>query len=503
MEHLHKGFLGNVLAKFRLRRSTQERETSSEEFHSVSSNSLLEAHDSGQLDFYPYAAHLVKKIPPYAAPHVSQEDLDLDEQLVEMAPIKRHSRPYTISSDDWVILTPVSSSHSPHSPHSQVLSLDDLSESQLATHFSAVLKIFAKVYAMAKLLQVLFLAYGVELDAAETGLMHWIKRAEMEVRTDSLAVLIEVVENLFYTLYARIVLEMSAIELCGLCKGPKRPLTTHEQFYLPDPHLLYRIFLTCKDFLDSPTVCEFIQQSVIAQYQEGYVRRVISKEADRNFSANDIFGYRRYALSIASDQSSEYCQKWQSLIAVFSEIPAETITVFAEKYFTLVPRIDIEEDIASCDLPFIDLKGIDPALWEKQIIQDHRLATLAKLESKSIGDERIEDPKYRLLSIVKHRKCICTSICFCARECTNDVERPCPCAERQLRIQLAKRRKGPGLYNFTTRTNTLARACFQGLASVKPDLDDDRLAQEVEHIFTVFDLEIQNERSAGPVFSWS
>lgn len=77
-----------------------------------------------------------------------------------MATSKRHSRPFTISSDDWVLLSYRSSSSS---PHSQVLSLSDLSESQLAAHFNDVLRILAKVFAMAKLVQVLFLAYGVEV----------------------------------------------------------------------------------------------------------------------------------------------------------------------------------------------------------------------------------------------------------------------------------------------------------------------------------------------------
>lgn len=75
-----------------------------------------------------------------------------------MAPAKRHSRPYTVSSDEWVIPSPSSSSSA-----SQVLSLDDLNTMQLSLHFGAVLKIFDKIYAVAKILHVTFLAYGVEV----------------------------------------------------------------------------------------------------------------------------------------------------------------------------------------------------------------------------------------------------------------------------------------------------------------------------------------------------
>lgn len=46
---------------------------------------------------------------------------------------------------------------------SQVLSLDDLSALQLAVHLGNVLKIFTRIYAMSKVLYVVFLAYGVEV----------------------------------------------------------------------------------------------------------------------------------------------------------------------------------------------------------------------------------------------------------------------------------------------------------------------------------------------------
>lgn len=73
-----------------------------------------------------------------------------------MALSQRPSRPYRVSSDEWVI--PSTPSTSP-----RVLSLDDLSDVQLSIHFGNVLNIMIKLYAMAKLLQVVFLSYGVEV----------------------------------------------------------------------------------------------------------------------------------------------------------------------------------------------------------------------------------------------------------------------------------------------------------------------------------------------------
>jgi hypothetical protein len=45
----------------------------------------------------------------------------------------------------------------------RVLSLDDLNEVQLAYSFEGVLKVFIKVYAMAKVMHGIFLNYGAEV----------------------------------------------------------------------------------------------------------------------------------------------------------------------------------------------------------------------------------------------------------------------------------------------------------------------------------------------------
>lgn len=41
--------------------------------------------------------------------------------------------------------------------------MDDLDAVQLSIHFGTVMKIFTKIFAMAKLLHVVFLAYGVKV----------------------------------------------------------------------------------------------------------------------------------------------------------------------------------------------------------------------------------------------------------------------------------------------------------------------------------------------------
>ncbi|KAJ6011509.1 hypothetical protein N7451_002921 [Penicillium sp. IBT 35674x] len=434
------------------------------------------------------------------------DNLDENSEFFLTSSLKRHSRPYRVSSGEWVTAV-TSNSPSPSPTYgasrvtSQVLSLDDLTDDEIATHFVVVLKIFSQIYAIAKLAQIAFMGYGIELDNSETGLRYWIDRAETNIATDNLGELITIVEHLFYVVYARIKLEMAGIELCALYKMETRPaMTKDRQFYMPEPNHLYRIFLLFKDILDSPGICEERDNDLISRFMENYVRMLICKDARLGpFCIDDILRYRRYAYSIVNNRHSTYCKKWDSLISIFPDFPPETMTVLSERYFTMTPKQVPDCDIPVNELPFTNLELIDPALREKQIILDHRIGTLAKLEGKSIGDCRRDDGKIRLLHEVKHSKCICKSACSCARKCTYNVERRCPCAERQLRMQLAINRKGIGRFEFADRVNTITLAGFQGLAVLKGDAREDAIAEEIIDIFEVISMEIHKERLIGDV----
>jgi hypothetical protein len=324
--------------------------------------------------------------------------------------------------------------------------------------------------------------------------LYWIKRAEAEVRTGELAVLIEIVENLFYALYSRVIIEMAGIELCALFKVELRPAAGSRQFHLPDPNHMYRIFLACKDNLDNYNVCELLREEIVHKWQEVFLRRLAKKEIENGFNPDDLLGYRQFARNVVSDPRSAYVTKWCFLVPFFPSIPKEILIIMSEKWFTIVPKATLPDDVPSSQLPFIDLKRADPKQWEKEIIQDYQLASLGKLEGRSIGDERRDDPKIRLLNLAKCRKCICASTCLCAKECTHYVESACPCSERYVRLMTARLSKGPGRFDFSTRANTAARACWEGLARLRWDVSDEAFLLEWSEAFAVFELEIQKER---------
>lgn len=331
--------------------------------------------------------------------------------------------------------------------------------------------------------------------------MYWLMRAEAEIRTESLATLIEIVENLYYALYARIVLEMANVELCSCFNVGMRAVTSYPVMVLPDANHLYRIFLICKDALDSPGICQDLQEDLVLQLQEEYIDRFIWSESQKDFTVDDLLGYRRYALSIVSDRTSAYCDKWEGLTSYFRHTPPEIITLLSEKYLAVVAKRKAVDDIPYNDLPFFNLKAVDPEAWERDVIQDHRIATLAKLEGRTVGEERREDPKIRLLSAVKQQKCICTAVCSCAYDCTYDIEHHCPCAERQLRIMLLRRRKVTDRYNFVNVANSIARIGFEGLAAIRHDVEDEEMVIELGHLFELFDLAIHKERLAAATAS--
>ncbi|KAJ5290612.1 uncharacterized protein N7443_010865 [Penicillium atrosanguineum] len=425
---------------------------------------------------------------------------EISENFV-MASSRRHSCAYTISSDEWVI--PSSSS----SGTSRVLPMDDLDAIQLSIHFGTVMRIFTKVYSLAKIMHVVFIAYGAELDNSINGLMYWTKRAEEEIRTDQLATLIDIVEHLFYTLYARLQIELAAVELCALIRRGERPLSTHFKFVLPNNDHLYRIFAACKDFLDSPMVCgnprAAIIPALVVEFQECFIYSLICSNVVECVD-DDLMRYRRYAGAILAEQPSPYRKKWNGLIPFFDSIPANLMAILCEKYFTAFPKKVPELDIPLSELGLVDIKTEDSIRWEKNIIHDHRLSALSMLEGKSIGEMRRNDPQTSIYSLSKAHKCICNSVCFCAEACTrhDGVENWCPCAERHIRIMTARRHKSTGGAMFNIRANTLAWVCFQGLSGLKEDVQERQLLLEVFEMFNIFDMEIQKQRSGLTAAHW-
>lgn len=313
-------------------------------------------------------------------------------------------------------------------------------------------------------------------------------------------VLIDTVENLYYALYARITIELASIELCGSYRIDTSALRIELPFLMPEADHLYRIVLAFKEVLDSPEICAILRKDVITYFQQGYINQVTKKRSQDEFPFFDPLGYRPFAMRTVSYRHGSYCEKWRRLIPFFNSIPAETMATMSEKYLTMTPVTIPPNDIPSENLPWIYPEQVGMAVWDTEIVKDYRLSDIAKKMGTTIGEERKKESIPSLYHLVRQKKCICNSICGCSLECTLEVQRACPCAERHVRIMatkrgLAYRRNGP---SFAATASTTARMFFDGLAELKRDVKAADIANELNHAFELFSLLIATEREMAP-----
>ncbi|CAI7664104.1 unnamed protein product [Penicillium viridicatum] len=411
---------------------------------------------------------------------------------------QRHLRLYTVSSDDWVM---VPSMPSPTSP-TKVVAPENMDPVEESIHLGVIVRIFGKLYTVSKMMETIILYYGAEPDNSKTGLRYWIKRSEQNVRSQKMAVLIDTVENLYYALYACITIELASIELCGSFRIDTSALRIELPFFMPEADHLYRIVTAFKDVLDSPEICAIRRKDVIDHFQQEYIKQVLAKKPNPDDLPFDPLGYRPFAKRTVSYRHGSYCQKWKGLVPCFDSIPAETMATMSEKYFTMQPVTILRADIPSEKLPWIYPEDIGMAVWDTHIVADNRLSERAQKLKTSIGEERKKSSTPSLYHLVRQRKCICSSICSCSLECTLEVQRPCPCAERLVRIMstkrgLAYRKNGHGP-TFAATASTTARMFFDGLAQLNRNVNATDIANELGNAFELFSLLISTEREMTP-----
>ena len=309
-------------------------------------------------------------------------------------------------------------------------------------------------------------------------------------------------EDLYYALYARIVVEMANVELCSAFNIDVRRLNlAKDAFVLPHPEHLYKLLVRFKSVLDSPEVCSVLDMRAVKDRQGEIIRRTAQKVTDLASASNDVLGYRQFIMDIVNDEGSAFRQKWAGLSRIYQMPPDEVLMVWSEKYLTIMPKPMAQWDVSSSDLPFTNPDNVNPRVWEFDRVNAHRAATLAKLEGKSVGEVRRRDDhcSQRLITFVREKKCICLSSCTCAWPCTNDAERLCPCSEPMMRLLLSQNRKKPGDKPFWLRCASLARAIFEGFSATRVDVADGEMTTEVDCAIQLFEHEIEIERRT-PVY---
>ncbi|KAL4821531.1 hypothetical protein BDW67DRAFT_172281 [Aspergillus spinulosporus] len=391
-----------------------------------------------------------------------------------MGPSDRPPLPYTVSAPDWNIFSPY------------VKYLDELEDDSVCDWLGSVLSVWTSVYAVSKVVVMAFIHYGVELDDTPDGILAHTKRAEELVVSNSIVDLIDNTESLYYAVYARLIMEIAAADLCASFTLEVRRLATNSAFILPEPSQLCKILFNCKQALDGSTICVNLNKELVRQHQLDFIHRTSDKIQDAGFVLDDLIGYRQHAIRIVSDKTSDFCQKWGKTSVLYEMPPEDVLALQSEKYLSLSPKSVVQQVVPLLKLPFIEPDTIPSSIRERDVIMDNRQATLAKLEGKCVGEARRTEGRRRLIDLVRERKCICRSVCICAHDCTQDVERHCPCSERLLSLMVAKRRNSVGPLPFGPRCSALAKAIFHGIASVRPDADDIELTAEIDRATMIF-----------------
>ncbi|KAB8233515.1 uncharacterized protein BDW43DRAFT_300353 [Aspergillus alliaceus] len=473
-------FWDTALNKIFPRRASRSRSDEYDAFMTFGSSAVSE-HTDG---FYMYSQALLdQENRRREALLLRQSDsTDVSYSSALMAPIPRPALPYTISSPEWNIFSEA------------VKALEDAIDDDASDWIHSVLSIFAKVYAVAKIVVTILMYYGIEVEDIPDSVPAHIRRMEEVVTSDSIIDLIDAVESLYYSLYARLIMEIANVDLSTCFNLELRRASRKEGFTLPEPDHLLKIMAHCKNTLEAPTVCNNVNVDLVKVHQDEFIRRAMERAIGTGFFLDDLLGYRRYTMGIVSDISSKFRQKWNHNTFLYQIPPEEILTVQSEKYLSFIPKPEAVLSIAATELPFVDRDSIDPEIWESELVKDHRQSTLAKMEGKGIGDIRRGDDRRRPSDYMTERKCICRSSCICSLECTTEPERQCPCADRMMQIMLAKRREAPGTRDFSTRCGNLARAIFEGASLIKRDMDDIEITIELDQAFSLVSNEIQKQR---------
>ncbi|OJJ47932.1 hypothetical protein ASPZODRAFT_64399 [Penicilliopsis zonata CBS 506.65] len=361
--------------------------------------------------------------------------------------------------------------------------------------FTSALEVFSKVYAVGKIILIIFQNYGIKFDDESLwDLPFHLRSTENVVTSDLLNELSEVIEPLFYCVYARIVQEVAKAELCSFFPWKPTRTPNNRTFVLPEPAHLYRVLLSLKEILDSDDVSHIIDIQQLGEYQEALIGFGEAELEEFGYASDDLLGFRSFIQLKLHDEKDEWVVKWKGLVPIYKLPSPEALVTGSERFLCQTPRNINKTDISDRSLPWVNLKTMPKATYENENKLDHRLATLAKLEGKVVGALRREEGRRKVMDFARERKCTCTAVCKCARHCTNDVELPCPCAERSMRIAFTRRSRERGRQDFTERCDNMCKLIFEGFAYLRRNLADKELDLQVAQALTMINVEIMKER---------
>jgi hypothetical protein len=284
------------------------------------------------------------------------------------------------------------------------------------------------------------------------------------------------------------------------------------------------LFNCFKSVLEDDSVCLVLGEHIVEHLGGAYINTSIDRHASEamRICPESVVFYENVRARLQDEEPVPS----HGLHAVCRVTPDTIFAMIGEKYSVIetipyyvtanerryrdsntIAFIDPEEETSvpdykpldSVDRRFSDPEEVGDAVWERHTILSHRAGALARLQGKSIGEARREEGETpaALIRYVKERRCVCTSYCACAKQCTSDAERFCPCAPRQMRLLMAKQ----PIEKISDICDLIAEACVNQLFKTKYLYEQDELLvpELIKQHFVYFNEALTEHRN---VIQW-
>lgn len=325
------------------------------------------------------------------------------------------------------------------------------------------------------------------------NILSYIEKAEMLLQSGSVIDFVFAVEDLYFSLFARLEIEIAFLHFCisfGM-KGSRIRRRTDPA--LPEPSHVYSILTACKEILNDKNVCSGFDARLVDYHQRRFVEEMTRKYQVDGTLPPDATGYRAHVEETIQNPGSYTYQQWRQDFPELRSLPIDILAFLSEKYLPIYPRTISKHSQMKFNLPFVSPEAENPAMWEKDMIRAHRLCALAQLEGKAVGELRREEEPFNVLRYASEQKCVCLEICTCSKLCSKSGSTLCPCSSRWVRGIMIHRPEYE--ISYPDKNTIMGELAYESLACLKRDEPEEVKRRELYGGINVIRKEMMKQRS--------
>lgn len=327
---------------------------------------------------------------------------------------------------------------------------------------------------------------------------HYIQRFENAVNDNSLINLLRSMRRLYCVAYARLNIEIENIKLCDSYQLDIRCMTSNRDEYLPEPSHLILICQACKMALETDDILDLLGREAekVDRYQEDYVRHAVEIPTFGRKHISKIFDYHNHVQNVVSDRNSIIYKKMGDLPDTKKVTPEKVVARLSETYLNLhLKNKSLQLEYDTQRMVRASRRRTPPSIgWEEEKhILAHREAALAMVNGQVAGEFRRTEGTWAMMQYVRENLCVCGAHCSCARVCTLESNRLCPCSARISALHSNDRPMNKR--SFAKKCSRVALAVFEGLCMGRRDVGPSELQAELKTGWNVFHEEMVRFRA--------